>query len=263
MKMNVTFFKLSFLVVFFLLFVTFIQFNTSSAETCGVNGPDGIWELLYTDVFNDSDNPPKHTGCPIAGSGTLVKSTAKSYTYELIAGNQKLRETFKPCGGFSWYACGGACYDHDKACAFYESRKPDWFRTWPTCIGDESLVETTHCGAEGCSPPNLHRCGEGAIAFTGIYIAFWPAAPYVTSRSLYQWVCNSCTTQYNSLVDTCGGGEIYNWNNQSCTGQCKPNCYDEYQDKIEECGGEMNILYFDYAKCDGICKDQNFGCNAY
>lgn len=246
-----------------MLYNILAQCNNSYAESCEVDGPDGAWKLIYTDKYNDSNNPPKHSGCPISGNGTFVRALIGTYVFELVEGDQKLVEGFKPCGGFSGTSCGTVCKNHDSACAFYEQKKPDWFRTWPPCIGDESLVESTPCGASGCSEPKMHKCGEGAISSSGIYWHFWPGAPHVTSRSLYQWVCNSCTTQYNSLVDTCGGGEIYNWNNQSCTGQCKPNCYDEYQDKIEECGGEMNILYFDYAKCDGICKDQNFGCKVY
>lgn len=69
----------------------------------------------------------------------------------------------------------------------------------------------------------------------------------------------NCDDEWNALATQCGGKQnIINWNDITCTGDCKP-CVAEYAAKITECEGEKNIIYWDNTKCTGMCVPQNLG----
>jgi hypothetical protein len=109
----------------------------------------------------------------------------------------------------------------------------------------------------------MHKCGE-AILNMATHKAYWfPAAHYVTSRSFYQWVCNNCTgaNSYSYKITECGGAEnVINWDNATCTGECKP-CVAEYEAKVIECGGAEKIFNWSDITCTGECidPDSNLG----
>ncbi len=69
--------------------------------------------------------------------------------------------------------------------------------------------------------------------------------------------CPTCVEERETLALQCGGEEnIINWDDETCTGECKPPCEDERQALITSCGGSENVDWSTWLDetCSGQCK---------
>lgn len=63
-----------------------------------------------------------------------------------------------------------------------------------------------------------------------------------------------CDDEWNALVAQCGSeSQIMNWDDQACTGECKPDCTEALNNLIISCGGRQYIDWFDDSTCLGEC----------
>ncbi len=254
-----------------LLSIGTFHLTTAFAESCEVGNEDiGDWNPICAGTG---------CGCGQDWGGAqvtineVILSTSNNTTVEALKDNMKIVELL---GCRNWYdatSCGTPGQDGGSCCAYYMANRPD-NPTWPPCV-DEGADFMNEQSGTVCNPSVCAASTGGCVTCdseggvhqrSGIYAWDDPHIKVLTNRTLFQWVCDSCrnpTDHYQNKLAECGSAQnILNWDNETCTGECKPPCDDELNAKAVECKGKDNIdiINWNYDTCEGDClTEENYG----
>ncbi len=225
------------LTALFTLGISAFMPNSIFASSCETDGPDGTWVEITQDV-------PE--GECLDTSYVRRYSSVPNHAWYYLEGRSSQHKILIPSGDGLLCLIGSPktcnCSDYTGDAISRDAYRDCW-------------EVTERCNGNSCNSPPCTSCWS---------VGCWWIINDNGShrRRVYEWICDDCSEEYNNKLTECGGAGVLNWDNETCTGECKPPCYYELIAKAEECKGKdnINIINWNYDTCEGDClTEENFG----
>jgi len=164
-------------------------------------------------------------------------------------------------GDWGWYIRDGEWHLKDNQTSY------PYYSTGGHYIGEEvGCYPDYFCGIQYiemyCQDPGTTFWRKQSLTQYYMTPAAWDSVPYhgtgegMTQADLANMFgsCSPpCEQEYQAKIQECGGAEnIKDWDETTCSGECKT-CEDKRLEYFVQCENNGGIPYWDYAACKGDC----------